>query len=196
MDGFVRIVEDLLREAGLPESSIFVGRKLELPGFFRPAKKWDLLVVHQGVLLASVEFKSQVGPSFGNNANNRAEEAVGNAADLQAAFREGAFKPSPRPWIGFFMLLDESEASTRPVGVEEPHFSVFPEFRNASYAKRYELLCLKLVREGLYDSAAFVLSNRTKGLVGGYQQPNNEIAFRAFAASLVGRISGAIALQK
>ena len=94
------------------------------------------------------------------------------------------------------MLLDESWASTRPVGVEEPHFAVFPEFRDASYAKRYEILCQKLVREGLYDSAAFVLSNRTDGLVGGHRQPNDEIAFRTFAASLVGRISGAIALQK
>lgn len=196
MNGFVSIIEDLLRKAGLPDTSVFVGKKLELPGFFRPAKKWDLLVVHRGALLASVEFKSQVGPSFGNNANNRAEEAVGNAADLQAAFREGAFKPSPRPWIGFFMLLDESDASTKPVGVEEPHFAVFPEFRDASYAKRYEILCLKLVREGLYDGAAFVLSNRAEGAVGGYREPNEEISFRAFAASLVGRVSGAIALQE
>ena len=192
MNGFVKIVEDLLRGTGLPEESVFVGAKLELPGFFRPAKKWDLLVVHRGVLIASIEFKSQVGPSFGNNANNRAEEAVGNATDLHAAFREGAFKPSPRPWMGFFMLLDESDASTKPVGVEEPHFPVFEEFRDASYAKRYELLCLKLVREGLYDSAAFVLSGREGGLKGRYREPNEEIAFKAFAASLVGRVSAAL----
>jgi hypothetical protein len=41
-----------------------------------------------------------------------------------------------------------------------------------------------------------VLSNRKDGLVGGYREPNDEIAFRAFAAALVGRVSGAIALQK
>lgn len=196
MNGFVEIIEDLLRDAGLPEESTFVGKKLELPGFFRPAKKWDLLVVHRRVLVASIEFKSQVGPSFGNNANNRAEEAVGNATDLHAAFREGAFKPSPRPWAGFFMLLDQSDASTRPVGVEEPHFPVFEEFRDASYAKRYELLCLKLVRERLYDSAAFVLSGREAGLKGQYSQPNEEIAFESFASSLVGRVVAAISASR
>ncbi len=196
MNGFVKTIEGILRRAGLPDASVFVGRKLELPGFFRPAKKWDLVIVHRGALVASIEFKSQVGPSFGNNANNRAEEAVGNAADLHAAFREGAFKPSLRPWIGFFMLLDESAASTRPVGVEEPHFPVFEEFRDASYAKRYELLCLKLVREGLYDSATFLLSSRGDALEGGYREPNEELAFRAFAASLVGRVSSALAVEE
>jgi hypothetical protein len=195
MDGFVDLVEYLLRGAGLPDTSVFVKKKLEVPGFFRPAKKWDLLVVHRNVLIASIEFKSQVGPSFGNNANNRAEEAVGTATDLRAAFREGAFKPSPRPWMGFFILLDECVASTRPVGVEEPHFRVFEEFRDASYAKRYELLCLKLVREGLYDSAAFLLSSRTNATDGGYREPNPELDFRSFASSLIGRVAATLAAE-
>ncbi len=39
-------------------------------------KKWDLLVV-EGCLIAAIEFKSQVG-SFGNNYNNRTEEALGS----------------------------------------------------------------------------------------------------------------------
>ena len=42
-----------------------------------------------------------------------------------------------------------------PVGVNEPHFKVFPEFRGASYAKRYELLLRRLVLEKLFDGAAF-----------------------------------------
>jgi len=41
----------------------------------------------------------QVG-SFGNNYNNRTEEALGSAVDLWAAYREGAFKPSRGPWFG------------------------------------------------------------------------------------------------
>ncbi len=39
---------------------------------------------------------------------------------------------------------------------KEPHFKVFPEFKNASYANRYEILLTKLVRERLYDSACFL----------------------------------------
>ena len=54
-----------------------------LPGFFRSTKQWDLLVVHEGRLLAALELKSLCGPSFGNNANNRCEEALGSAYDFR-----------------------------------------------------------------------------------------------------------------
>ncbi|NEX15039.1 MAG: hypothetical protein C1941_10180, partial [Prosthecochloris sp.] len=40
---------------------------------------------------------------------------------------------------------------TTPVRVDEPHFEVFPEFKEASYAKRYGLFCERLMRERLYD---------------------------------------------
>jgi hypothetical protein len=73
-----------------------------------------------------MELKSQVGPSFGNDFNNRTEEALGNATDLWATYREGAFKPSDRPWLGYLMLLEETEGSTRPVRVSGRHFEVFP----------------------------------------------------------------------
>jgi hypothetical protein len=126
---------------------------------FRPEKQWDLLVVVKNCLIAAVEFKSQVGPSFGNNYNNRTEEALGSATDIWAAYREGAFKPSQRPWLGYLMLLEEVPGSMRPVRAKEPHFKVFPEFRQASYAKRYEILLTKLVRDRLYDSACLLLSD-------------------------------------
>ncbi len=70
MDGFVRLVRGLLVEAKAPETSIFIDKRIELPGWFRAEKKWDLVVVHGGELLAALEFKSQIGPSFGNNFNN------------------------------------------------------------------------------------------------------------------------------
>jgi len=54
------------------------------------------VVIHEGHLIAAMKFKSQTGPSFGNNFNNRTEEAIGSATDLWASYREGAFKPSPR----------------------------------------------------------------------------------------------------
>jgi hypothetical protein len=185
MDGFVALVRDFLLETGLPESTVFQKKKLELPGFFRPEKKWDLLVVVEGQLLASIEFKSQVGPSFGNNYNNRSEESLGNATDLWAAYREGAFKPSQRPWLGYLMLLEEAPESLRPVGVQEPHYKVFEEFRNASYAKRYEILLTKLLRERLYDGACLLLSNRLDGVRGKYKEPSPELGFQSFASTLL-----------
>jgi type II restriction enzyme len=81
-----------VRENGLAEAEIHFNRSaLTLPGYFRPTKLWDLLVMYQGRLIAAIELKSHIGPSFGNNFNNRTEEAIGTAVDLWTAFREGAF---------------------------------------------------------------------------------------------------------
>ena len=187
MDGFVKLVSELLIESGIPNATIFRKRNVELPGFFRPTKEWDLLVVVDGTLLASIEFKSQIGPSFGNNYNNRTEEALGSATDLWTAYREGAFRSSPRPWLGYFMLLERAPRSTGPVAVSEPHFRVFDEFRDASYAKRYELFCLKLVRERLYDAACFLMSDKAGGLKGDFREPVPELSFGNFVTSLTGR---------
>src|SRR6266699_1622651 len=186
MDGFVSLVRDYLWESGLPKAHVYCEKRIELPGWYRPEKKWDLLVVADGQLLAGIEFKSQVG-SFGNNYNNRTEEAIGSATDIWAAYREGAFKPSARPWLGYMMLLEEAPGSMRPVRAQEPHFKVFPEFKDASYAKRYEILLTKLVRERLYDSACFLLSDSKNGLRGEYNEPSNELSFTNFMASLLAR---------
>jgi hypothetical protein len=107
MNGFIALVRDVLCESGLPQAQVYCEKFIELPGWYRPEKKWDLLVVSNGKLLAGIEFKSQVG-SFGNNYNNRTEEAIGSAADLWAAYREGAFKPSARPWLGYLGLTTRS----------------------------------------------------------------------------------------
>ena len=114
MNGFVTLVRDLLCENGLPQAHVLCEKRVELPGWYRPEKKWDLLIVADGRLIAGIEFKSQVG-SFGNNYNNRTEEAIGSATDLWAAYREGAFEPSARPWLGYLMLLEEAPGSMSPV---------------------------------------------------------------------------------
>ena len=186
MDGFVSLVRDYLCENGLPKTHIFCESRIELPGWYRPEKKWDLLIVADGVFLAGIEFKSQVG-SFGNNYNNRTEEAIGSATDIWAAYREGAFKPSARPWLGYMMLLEEASGSMRPVKAQEPHFKVFREFRNASYAKRYEVLLTKLVRERLYDSSCFLLTDAKNGPRGAYKEPAAELSFENFMTSLLAR---------
>jgi len=193
LDGFIVLCRDLLVEAGLPEANVFWSNTLELPGYFRAEKSWDLLAVVDGHLLAIIEFKAQVGPSFGNNFNNRTEEALGNATDLWAAYREGAFKASERPWLGYLFLLEECPRSLAPVRVKEPHFKVFDEFREASYAKRYEILLTKLLRERLYDGACLLLSTKQGGRKGKYREPSKELTFQNFATSLLAR---AIAFAK
>ncbi len=186
MNGFINLVRDLLRESGLPQAHVYCEKYVELPGWYRPEKKWDLLIVSDGKLAAGIEFKSQVG-SFGNNYNNRTEEAIGSAVDVWAAYREGAFKPSARPWLGYLMLLEEAPASISPVRAREPHFKVFPEFKKASYAQRYEILLTKLVRERLYDAACFLMCSESDGPRGRYTEPASELGFQNFVASLLAK---------
>src|SRR5437870_1123891 len=178
MDGFIELLTKLVTEAGIDRAHIFYEQSLELPGYFRPNKKWDFIVVVKGQLVAALEAKSQVGPSFGNNFNNRTEEAMGSALDLWTAFRESAFGSAVRPWVGYMFLLEDCPRSTTPVGVKEPHFKVFPEFRNSSYAKRYELFCRRLVLEKHYDCSAFLMSNPEKGLNGDYSDPRQTLPSR------------------
>ena len=183
LDGFIKLLTELLSGAGLPDSTIHT-RATTLPGYFRPTKNWDLLVVVDDRLLASIEFKAHIGPSFGNNFNNRVEEALGNSMDLLTAYREGKFKPSQKPWLGWLMLLEDTPKATTPVKVDEPHFGVFPEFKMTSYAKRYELFCERLMRERLYDGTCLILSDKKGGLKGKFTEPNQEFSFATFATSL------------
>jgi hypothetical protein len=195
MNGFIELVRDFLVANGLTRTQVFCGTAVEIPGWYRSEKKWDLLVISEGELIAGIEFKSQVG-SFGNNYNNRTEEAIGSATDIWAAFREGAFKPSSRPWLGYMMLLEEAPGSMRTVKARKPHFKVFPEFKDASYSARYEILLTKLVRERLYDSACFLLSNAKGGAKGNYREPAPELTFEKFIASLLARATALAKTRK
>lgn len=189
MDGFIRLLSDIIMEAGVRPEHVFFKKALELPGFFRPTKEWDLLVVRNGQLILALEAKSQVGPSFGNNFNNRTEEAMGSALDLWTAYREGAFNTTVKPWLGYLFLLEDCARSRSPIQVKEPHFEVFSEFKNASYAKRYELFCRKLLRERHYSSSCFLIASRQAGSKGIYQEPAQDLSFRIFARSLLAHVS-------
>ena len=188
MDGFIELFTELIIHAGIPHPYIFRKKAVELPGFFRPTKEWDLLVVRDRTLIAVLEAKSQVGPSFGNNFNNRTEEAMGSALDLWTAFREQAYLESPQPFLGYFFMLEDCEASNRPVGVQQPHFKVFPEFVGASYKRRYELFCRKLVLERHYTASAFITSSSQEGLSGVFKTPADDLSIERFAGLLVAHV--------
>ena len=192
------LVADILCEAGLKRLDVRTRTSLELPGYFRATKKWDLIVISEGQLVLAMEFKSQAGKSIGDNVNNRSEEAVGSAKDIWTAFREGRFGNSPTPFLGYFFLLEDRDNVKAPVGNKEPYFTVDPAFRGeakktkkgeeryagVSYGKRYELLCRRLVLERLYSSACFVMATNSKTTY--ITQPAEDLTFQRLAAALRG----------
>jgi hypothetical protein len=193
MDGFCDLLMGVLADNGITGAVIHRHSQLEVPGYFRPTKKWDMLIFHGPILLAVIEFKSQRGPSFGNNLNNRAEEAVGTANDTLTAYRERAFgDQAPKPWLGWLMLLEDCDASQRPVGVAEPHFKVFHEFKDSSYAKRYEILLRKLRLENLFNETALILSKESDAANGTYSEPAQDLSMPRFLASFAAHVAAAV----
>lgn len=164
MDGFAGLIEDALVDAGLPRDDVLHDHDATLPGFFRATKRWDIAVVHKGDLLAVIELKS-IASSFGNNLNNRIEEALGNNVDLA-----------------------DTEKTRSSVTVREPNFEVEDEFKGASYLDRAELLCSRLVRKGIVDSCSFITSSEEDGLDGEFSTPNPEFSFEHFLTELVGHV--------
>jgi len=189
MDGFIHLLRTVVTKAGIPDECIFSRNHLELPGFFRPNKKWDFVVVRDEKLLAAIETKSQAGPSFGNNFNNRTEEALGSALCLWTAYREKAYLPSPQPFLGYLFMLEDCEQTNRPLRPLEPHFDVFPEFKLASYRQRYELFCRKLVLERHYTASAFITSAASTGAQGAYATPAEDLSVDRFVKILLGHLS-------
>jgi hypothetical protein len=190
MEGFSALVQDIVRVNGLGHADICLKRRvLTLPGYFRPTKIWDMLVMNNKRLVAAIEFKSQVGPSFGNNFNNRAEEVVGTGVDFWTAYREGAFGDNPRPFVGWLVLVEDCNGSRSAVQDISPHFALRREFDGASYADRYNILCRKLVQEQLYTVASLLLSPRTALRDGTYAELSKTTSLKTFVTTLAGHIA-------
>lgn len=186
MEAIQTYVRLLFVRAGLPESSVLTGSP-SLPGYFRRSKSWDVVVVHKGVLVAAVELKSQVG-SVGNNANNRIEEAIGNAIDIGAIQKNnGTFGEIP-PWLGFVLVLEETSRTQSPL---RPIATVFPQddaFSNVSYAGQYQLALSRFVGEKLYDAGWFLTTRRDGDDRFGYAEP----LATATASTLAGLIKSRV----
>jgi len=180
------LIVDLLLEAGLDKLDIRTRSRLEIPGYFRSEKQWDLLVVTKagGVtrLVVAIEFKSMAG-STGKNLNNRAEEIVGNAVDLWTAFREGRLGPAaPRPFVGFVVLVEDLDEVNHPIAAAEPYFTVDPVFQGRSYAQRWTILCQRLMSERLYTATCCELITRKAA----HRAVGTDVSFQAFAAGVEG----------
>jgi hypothetical protein len=185
LDGFLLLLRSIAKDIGIPEDCIYT-KGNHIPGYFRPTKDWDFLIISPNKKLISViELKSQVG-SFGNNFNNRAEESLGSAVDLWTAFRENAYPNQTAPWVGYLMLVEKSDRSTIPVRISEPHFKVFPEFNNCSYLDRYRILCQKMMLERHYSQTCLIWSKRDLS----YGNVKEEISIETFLLSFIGHLIG------
>jgi type II restriction enzyme len=158
---------------------------IPLPGYYRRAKNWDIVVTYKDILVAVIECKSQVG-SYSNNFNNRTEEAIGNGVDLWRAYEAGLVG-TVKPWLGFVFVIGHATDSTTAVHDQgKPLYRTDPAFDNSSYTTRYQLLFQRLVRERLYDAACLISSVNGEGI---YDEPLPEVSTRNLTAAIAGRVA-------
>lgn len=185
LDAFAEMLKVIAIEQGVPKECIYTSQAY-LPGYFRSSKDWDFLIIAPNKkLIAAVELKSQIG-SYGNNFNNRAEEAIGSAVDLWTAFRENQFPEQSAPWIGYLTVVGKDEGSTNPVRNNEQHYPVLPEFKTASYLDRYRILCQKLIMERHYSMAALICSSGPDH----FESISEDTSIEKFILSFIGHLVG------
>lgn len=181
----VNLISRFFTDAGYPLGSIGVKRgQVTLPSHFRPTKQWDLVVVHKGILVAAIEMKALGGPSFGNNYNNRVEEALGSSIDLQTANREGLVGPE-KPWLGYFFLMNDEEGSRRTVNPQKGPFPTEDTWQGRSYQERFEVTGTRLLAEGFYDAVCYLISSPSNP---GPQEPVPQLDWQHFCAAIKARI--------
>ena len=197
MDGFCELVDWVLRENGLGEASIYVRSDLELPGFFRPTKEWDMLVVHEGRTVAAIEFTSQRMPPLASDTNTRIEETIGMAEGMWTAFRrEANGRTRPRPWLGWVMFLEDRAVAKRPASQANTSIKASPDLSTDSCARWYEQILQKFAQERLYDAVALLTSPGKGGRHGSLIQPAEDLTIKRLLASLLGWVGGSLAEVK
>lgn len=191
-DAFSDMLAKLAKGKGGKDLRIFRDKThVVLPGHFRPSKQWDLVLIHRERLVAAIEFKALGGPSFGNNANNRCEEALGSGLDLSVTQREGLLGKGANPFVGYCILV-EDEAKSRGVprrGNPSVHFESDPVFKTASYQERMRILCERMVQERLYTAAAVLASPPSAAGTGRFSDLSRETNLSLFIARFLAHVS-------
>lgn len=185
-DGLSALLAKFFLDAGFPPSSVHINKRknLVLPGYYRPQKLWDVVIVHNNTLVAAFEFKALGGPSFGNNYSNRIEEALGSAADTRRAAAAELY-PGELPWLGYFFLLQDEDGSQSPVRIDKGAFPVEEMWQGLSYGERCAIFLERLNTERIYDAVCYVTSSPEE------MKPNEPVPsldWQHFSAAIHGRI--------
>jgi len=184
LDALQTLLVQVFADAGIPPRLMEVKRR-PIPGYFRRDKSWDLVLMVDTRVVGIIELKSIVGASPGQNFNNRTDEALGQAMDVWKAVERGIIATPLRPWLGYFMLLEDNEAFTKPVQPRKAVWEPDPAFDNASYAARFQIFFERMVRERLLDAACLILGRREDAAV---RFAGETLSFQSFAAAIHGRV--------
>jgi hypothetical protein len=183
LDSFINILECVVRDNGLPDAEVLKGNKAVVPGYYRPRKGWDFVVINEGKLIAIIELKS-IASSFGNNTNNRCEEAIGSSYDLQKALNEKVIPYEVKVFKGYLILIEDCPSTNRDVNIHNMRYfkpmsdfliepekldEIYIKNKNGeypyqvpgiSYIQRLNFMCNRFMHESIYSAASIITSPR------------------------------------
>lgn len=189
LDPLAELITDVFIDAGLNREEVFRGKRdVILPGYYRPEKSWDIVAMHEGKLVAAIELKS-IWSSYGNNMNNRTEEAVGSGYDLRTASKYDLLGCSV-PWVGYVFVIRDDPAIHTVTRFYEPHFSVDSVYEDTGYLERSIATCRRLMVERVYDRVFYAMYIPESGTI---QEPAQDMSWAKFEAAIRGKVAESLA---
>lgn len=189
LDALADVIAQVFIDSGINKEEIHFGKRgVELPGFFRPEKSWDIVVVREEKLIAAIELKS-IWSSYGNNMNNRTEEAIGSGFDFQTACRYDLYNHST-PWLGYVFVIRDDVKIHTSTKFRQPHFPVDREYQETGYLERSIVSCRRLMTERVYDRVFYALVDPAKMKM---IEPASDMTWLKFEAAIRGRVAEALA---
>lgn len=189
LEGFQALVSRLLADNDLPDARVHTHHELKLPGFFMPTRKWDMVVMHEGRLVAALRIKARTARSLEKGLVAMIEEAISTGTEMDTLSRKQAFGPGLRPWFGWLVLLEDSPAITQPLPATETFFRILDEYRDSSQAGRCERILRDLERHRHFDACSLLLCNEERKQSGDYREPARDLGIKRFLAHLAGHAS-------
>lgn len=179
------IRDDLISKGYSPKDVVFGGKSSTLPGWFRPAKDWDMLAFYGDDLLAAIELKS-INSSFGNNANNRTEEALGSSVDVSHAIKNEliSYQGVP-PCLGYVLVIRSCEKSRKVCQNRTAVYPVDNVFDNTSYLDRLTIMCRRMLAERIYQAVWVVYVDDEERIV---YEPDIALSYDKFIETIAAQL--------
>lgn len=182
LDEIIELISRDMVNMGVKEGTIHTsGNGVKVPGWFRARKRWDIVVSDGHRLMACIELKSISG-SYGNNINNRVEEAIGEAVDVRYAIEHDLCGSHSLPALAYVLIVKgDSKSRSIPLSSNNSAFKQDPVFNGTSYVDRFRIMCERLLEENIFEAVWYVVVNPDEQSI---EEPADALSYVSFIRNL------------
>lgn len=179
------ILDDLIARGFNKDELAYLKSFVTLPGYLRVAKQWDILCFDQSDLIAAIELKS-INVSFGNNINNRVEEAIGNAIDLNQAAIHGLIPWTVRPPARCYgLIVRDCEESRKPVRSRAARYPIDSAFDRTNYQEQFRIMGRRFLSEHIYEAVWLAIVDPDRGTA---KEPDDALSYDVLIEAIASQL--------